>query len=150
MGYQPCKDANPGNFCPMKRPTSWCQDTDFDKGDKSGDHCSKYYANKGWCGRFDTASFASRGMCCACGGGISAKFNNAHNCNCDWIHLEEACAGTGGECSQPCKAANPGNFCPMKRPTSWCQDTDFDQGDKSGDHCSKYYTNKGWCGRFDT
>merc|ERR1712024_75801 len=78
---------------------------------------------------------------------ISAKFNSAPNCNCDWIDQADACSNSGGECYLPCKRANPGNFC---RTTSSCLDIDYGKGDSSGDHCSKYYSHTSWCRKYDT
>ena len=51
-----------------------CASTNFDEagvelGDAYGDGCTAYDAYPSWCGGYDTESFISSEMCCACGGG---------------------------------------------------------------------------------
>ena len=47
-----------------------CIDTDEGVVDSGGNGCSYYETNPiSSCGRYDTGSFSSEEMCCACGGG---------------------------------------------------------------------------------
>ena len=46
-----------------------CQDTDNGNVDMDGDSCENYVGNEHWCGNYDTDTFQSNDMCCACGGG---------------------------------------------------------------------------------
>ena len=50
-----------------------CTDTDNGKKDDAGDGCSAYANNKFWCGLFDSRTFKSKKMCCACGGGTTGN-----------------------------------------------------------------------------
>ena len=50
-----------------------CRDSNYDAnnyliGDSYGDLCSDYYENTQWCGNYDTDTFNSYEMCCACEG----------------------------------------------------------------------------------
>ena len=50
-----------------------CNDANYDAngneiGDSYGDTCSEYWGNEHWCGVYDTDSFNSYAMCCACSG----------------------------------------------------------------------------------
>jgi hypothetical protein len=51
--------------------TGECSDTDNGETDSDGDSCSEYTSNPSWCNTYDTETFISSEMCCACGGGTS-------------------------------------------------------------------------------
>jgi hypothetical protein len=50
-------------------PAGKCFDSSAGECDSYGDCCDEYHSHKYWCGAFDTSSFKSNEMCCACGGG---------------------------------------------------------------------------------
>ena len=50
---------------------SSCFDTDNGVTDSYGDSCTEYTSNPSWCNTYDTDTFISNEMCCACGGGTS-------------------------------------------------------------------------------
>jgi hypothetical protein len=50
---------------------SSCTDTDNGVTDSDGDPCTEYTSNPSWCNTYDTETFISSEMCCACGGGTS-------------------------------------------------------------------------------
>jgi hypothetical protein len=54
-----------------RRRLSGCRDNSNGHCDSFGDCCPEYNNHKYWCGNYDTATFKSNQMCCACGGGIN-------------------------------------------------------------------------------
>ena len=48
-----------------------CIDTNNGATDSYGDDCDDYAANPSWCGLYDSDTFISGEMCCACGGGTT-------------------------------------------------------------------------------
>jgi hypothetical protein len=47
----------------------YCENTNGDLTDASGDDCDWYVSKSSYCGAHDSADFLANGMCCACGGG---------------------------------------------------------------------------------
>jgi len=71
-----CLVSNPG--CMQEQSSGWaycrppsCTDTDNGNYDDYMDACDSYAGSPWWCGLYDTDSFQSNSMCCACGGGLN-------------------------------------------------------------------------------
>ena len=65
-----CKNvecAYDGGDCPQ--PKLVCFDQDAGALDTYGDGCASYHLDISWCGEYDSDTFNSIEMCCACGGG---------------------------------------------------------------------------------
>lgn len=41
--------------------------------DSDGDSCAAYHGHEDWCGNYDTDTFDSLAICCACGGGTEGS-----------------------------------------------------------------------------
>jgi len=74
-----------------------CEHTDNGAADPYGDDCNDYDSYPNWCGGYDSNTFTSSEMCCACGGGVEASqcacenpghgtfasCTSSRNCNCN-------------------------------------------------------------------
>jgi len=66
-------DVDSANSTERSQRRRLCEDTSYGACDRYGDCCPAYHKAKHWCGRYDTHSFQSKRMCCACGGGSSGN-----------------------------------------------------------------------------
>jgi hypothetical protein len=67
-----------------------CTDTDNGVTDSFGDSCADYSSNPSWCNSFDTDTFISGEMCCACGGGSYSDDTSDDDTSTDgiWYHID--------------------------------------------------------------
>jgi hypothetical protein len=95
-GYSTCTDTfhapiPPPAFppSPPAAPPAGCSDTDDGATDPYGDDCEDYAGSPSWCGGYDSASFSSNEMCCACGGGTAGMKSEEQEANARVRELQE-------------------------------------------------------------
>merc|ERR1712226_1119554 len=133
----------------------WCDNTNFDFTDTTGDDCAWYDSFPETCGGFDTADFKSNDMCCACGGGYemqcedtSLGFTDRGGDNCAWYaDRRDQCGNFDDEdfrANEMCCTCGGGSI-----PSTCTNDNPTGAGDTAGDRCAWYDSNPSSCGAYD-
>ena len=132
-----------------------CVDMTWGNLDSTNDGCEWYDSYPSGCGEYNTDSFFSENMCCACGGGIDREGEEAvcsdtnnglgdvTGDKCDWYGENPSSCGMWDTeefiASQMCCACQGG-----------CVDAELGRGDSTGDSCDWYNRFPDSCGNYDT
>ncbi|MED5474823.1 MAG: hypothetical protein VX770_02225, partial [Candidatus Neomarinimicrobiota bacterium] len=115
-----------------------CEDTDNGAVDAFGDACAAYVDFPSWCGNYDTDTFNSLDMCCACGGGLDT--GSGDDAGGDDAGGDDAGGDDAG--GDDAGGDDAGG--------EVCEDTDNGAVDSFGDACAAYADFPSWCGNYDT
>lgn len=133
----------------------FCDNTNFDFRDTTGDDCSWYDNYPETCGQFNTDDFDSNEMCCACQGGYqmvcedtSLGFTDDAGNSCSYYEDQPVWCGVYDDdnfrASEMCCACGGGSI-----PSTCGNDNPDALTDSDGDRCDWYESMPFSCGNYD-
>ena len=131
-----------------------CHDMTWGNTDMTNDGCEWYDNYASGCGNYDTDSFFSERMCCACSGGVTRTsesvctdtnegLGDSFGDKCDWY--TDNPSGCGNYDTEEFQAAAMCCAC-----QGGCVDAELGRTDFTGDSCDWYNRYPETCGNYDT